>query len=151
MANDVSVIRTSNIIQGTNVAHIALPGNCAGACCSVCDPWEIQVSGWGRDENGVLPLNLRQLTAPIHNRAACGQAWQNIGPDVFCKSVIDNRDTCNGDSGSPVIRRNAQNILQQVGIVSFGTSNCGDGTRPSGNVRIEEPGIRNFIRAQSGL
>jgi trypsin len=146
LANDISVIRTSNTIGGVNVVPIALPGNCNSACCSVCDPWEIVVTGWGRDENGALPLNLRQLTAPIHNRAHCGTQWTNIGPDVFCKAVVNGRDTCNGDSGGPLIRNN-----QQVGIVSFGTSVCGDGSRPSGNVRIEEPGIRNFIRTQSGI
>lgn len=146
LANDVSVIRTSNTIAGTNVAHIPIPGNCNTACCTVCDPWDVTVTGWGRDENGALPLNLRQLTAPIHNRIDCNRFWNNIGPDVFCKSVINGRDTCNGDSGGPLIR-----VGQQVGIVSFGTSVCGDGSRPSGNVRIEEPGIRNFIRTQSGI
>ncbi|KAG5667714.1 hypothetical protein PVAND_015685 [Polypedilum vanderplanki] len=148
LSNDIAVIQTTagTPIQGTNVAHIALPPNCATACCTVCSPNQITVTGWGRDENGALPLNLRQLTAPIHNFADCQRFWSNIGANFFCKSVVNGRDTCNGDSGSPLIRLN-----QQVGIVSFGTSVCGDGTRPSVNVRIEEPGVRNWVRQMTNV
>lgn len=50
--------------------------------------------GWGRDENGQLPINLRQLTKPIHDRADCNRLWGgNVGPSLFCKAAFDGRDT----------------------------------------------------------
>ena len=39
----------------------------------------------------------------------------------------------------------------QVGVVSFGSSVCGDGSGPSGNARIEWPGIRDWIRTNTGI
>jgi trypsin len=150
LANDVSVAQVSANFAGTHIRAAALTPICntagTNACCRVCAPQSVLVTGWGRDENGALPLNLRQLTAPVHPRGTCG--WANIGPDVFCKAVVNNADTCNGDSGGPLIRTGSR---EQVGIVSFGTSVCGDGTRPSGNVRIEAPQIRNFISSNTGF
>jgi trypsin len=150
LANDIVIIRTTTNMVGTNIVAIPISPICntagTNACCRVCAPQSVTVTGWGRDENGVLPLNLRQLTAPVHDRASCG--WSNIGPDVFCKAVVGGADTCNGDSGGPLIRTGTR---EQVGIVSFGTSVCGDGSRPSGNVRIEAPQIRNWISSQTGI
>lgn len=39
----------------------------------------------------------------------------------------------------------------QVGVVSFGSSTCGDGSGPSGNVRVEFPGVRDWVRAETGI
>jgi secreted trypsin-like serine protease len=151
LANDVAAIQVQagTPIQGLHVAHARLPGNCATACCTTCDPDNVIVKGWGRDENGQFPLLLRQLTAPIHNHADCGRLWSGIGSNFFCKSVINGADSCNGDSGSPLVRADARDL--QVGLVSFGTSVCGDGTRPSVNVRIEDPVVRNWIRTFTGI
>lgn len=99
LANDVSVIRVTANFGGTNIRAVAISPICntagTNACCQVCAPRQITVTGWGRDETGALPLNLRQLTAPVFDRASCGTLWANIGPDVFCKAVINNADTCN--------------------------------------------------------
>lgn len=59
---------------------------------------------------------------------------------MFCTLIEDGRDSCNGDSGSAVIRDGVQ-----VGIVSFGSSVCGDGSRPAVYVRLEDPQIRSWI------
>lgn len=42
-------------------------------------------------------------------------------------------------------------VRYQVGVVSFGSSVCGDGSGPSGNVRIEWPGVRNWLTTVTGL
>jgi secreted trypsin-like serine protease len=39
----------------------------------------------------------------------------------------------------------------QVGVVSFGSDVCGDGTLPAVYVRVEDPLIRNFIRQETGV
>lgn len=56
-------------------------------------------------------------------------------------------DSCNGDSGSAILT----DKRHQVGLVSFGTMVCGDGTAPAVYSRLEEPAIRLFIREQTGL
>ena len=39
------------------------------------------------------------------------------------------KDSCNGDSGGPLVYRQASDYpWYQVGVVSFGTSQCGTGT-----------------------
>ena len=50
LSNDIAAIQTlaSSLIQGLHVAHARLPGNCATACCTTCDPDNIIVKGWGR-------------------------------------------------------------------------------------------------------
>ena len=76
----------------------------------------------------------------------CSPFWWMLTPRMFCTIVEDGRDSCNGDSGSAVIRDGVQ-----VGIVSFGSAVCGDGSRPAGYVRIENPQIRNFITQHVGI
>lgn len=46
--------------------------------------------------------------------------------------------------------RHVTGVRHQVGIVSFGSVNCGDGN-PNVNTRIEYPPIRNWINTISGL
>jgi trypsin len=134
-----------------HVASIALPGVCGNNdCCGVCLGASVTTSGWGLNENGILPINLQQLTKPIHERADCNRLWGGIGPSLFCKAAFDGRDTCNGDSGSPLVTGTGV-ARRQHGVVSFGTSVCGDGTAPSVNVRIEHAGVRNWITTMSGV
>lgn len=51
-----------------------------------------------------------------------------------------------GDSGSAIVRDGVQ-----VGLVAFGSSVCGDGSRPAVYTRIEEPVVRSFIFEHTGV
>lgn len=42
-------------------------------------------------------------------------------------------------------------VTVQVGVVSFGSTVCGDGSGPSGNARVEWPGIRDWLRTETGI
>ncbi|KAG5667705.1 hypothetical protein PVAND_015676 [Polypedilum vanderplanki] len=98
---DIVILRTQpdSPIQGTHVSHVALPPNCpTGNCCNICGGTSITVSGWGRIETGASSQTLNQLVAPVHDFDDCNRIWGRIGPVFFCKSVIDGRDTCSGDS-----------------------------------------------------
>ncbi|POM60022.1 Serine protease family S01A [Phytophthora palmivora] len=84
------------------------------------------VLGWGRTEesNGMLSPVLQQLTIPIISNAECAKFPKYVGrvtPGMLCAGVGDGRDTCNGDSGGPLIVD--KDIL--VGCVSWG-SRCGE-------------------------
>jgi trypsin len=54
-------------------------------------------------------------------------------------------DSCNGDSGGPLTHNGVQ-----VGIVSFGPAQCGNGS-PGVYARVASPSIRNFIASNTGV
>ncbi|KAL7037922.1 hypothetical protein ACKWTF_009399 [Chironomus riparius] len=117
---DVAVARTTEHMDGINITPVALPPICNTICCTVCENVAVTTSGWGRNEAGIFPANLMQLTKPVHEFNDCVRIWATfrivITEDSFCKSAFDNRDTCNGDSGSPLVIGEGANRVQ-VGVV----------------------------------
>ncbi|KAG5667711.1 hypothetical protein PVAND_015682 [Polypedilum vanderplanki] len=137
-------------MQGLHVAPVALPPNCNNdVCCNICGGTTIVVTGWGVTETGSTSQTLRQLTAPVMSLAECDRIWGRMGPSFFCKATINGRDTCGGDSGSPLVTGTGSGRIQH-GVVSFGSTVCGDGA-PSVNIRIEHSIIRDWIRQLSGV
>lgn len=47
--------------------------------------------------------------------------------------------------------REIAGINFQLGVVSFGTTSCGDGNAPSVNTRLEYLPVRSWITSVSGL
>jgi trypsin len=87
-----------------------------------------------------------QVSKAIMGDQECGSFWRILTARMFCTIVENGKDSCNGDSGSAVVRNGVQ-----VGVVSFGSSVCGDGTRPAVYVRLENPQIRSFIAQHVGI
>jgi trypsin len=98
------------------------------------------VTGWGVADSGSSPVMLQKVDKAIMPIDQCRTYWDDVPYGMFCTIVENGRDSCNGDSGSPVIRNGVQ-----IGLVSYGSQVCGDGSAPAVYVRIEEPGIRNWI------
>ena len=90
-------------MSGNNIRSITIPPVCNiegnDACCGVCSGSPLIVTGWGLNEQNILPDMLQQLRANVFNRVNCGNIWNFIGPDVFCRSIIYGIDTCTSDSG----------------------------------------------------
>lgn len=110
----------------------------------------INLAGWGRIDSGALPTHLMEVSKDIISNAACSGFWNGITNRMFCTLVEQGRDSCNGDSGTAVTRVQ-DGVRIQVGIVSFGSSVCGDGSRPAVYVRIENPAIRDWIRSLTSV
>jgi len=158
--NDIAVMRINPetpLVPSASHPHIALiplPDLCPAteACCGACPGEVIHVAGWGRDDSGGLPENLLMVHKPIHNHEQCHAQWSAAFSDMtitsrmFCTTVEDGIDSCNGDSGSAIVLNGIQ-----VGLVSFGSQVCGDGTLPAVYVRNEDPVIRDFIHLHTGL
>ena len=107
----------------------------------------ITVQGWGINDAGVVPVNLQQVSKPIYEHSQCIISWGgDITPQMFCTAIEQGRDSCNGDSGSSIVRSGVQ-----VGVVSFGSEVCGDGSAPAVYARVEAPLIRNWIRTVAGV
>lgn len=142
-------MQPSTPLQGhPHVSAIALPPVCNTPCCGVCvNGPQVTVAGWGLDDNRQIPENLLQVSKGIVDHAECNRIWGgDITSTMICTTVENGRDSCNGDSGSPLTRSGVQ-----VGIVSFGSADCGDGSAPAVYVRIEDPIIRDFISTTTGV
>ncbi|KAG7379734.1 hypothetical protein PHYPSEUDO_008228 [Phytophthora pseudosyringae] len=78
------------------------------------------VRGWGLTENGSQSLVLEEVNVEIVSNAECNKEYSDrITEGMMCAGQGDGRDTCNGDSGGPLIEND---VL--IGIVSWG-GKCG--------------------------
>uniref|UniRef100_A0A8C5VM09 Kallikrein related peptidase 4 n=1 Tax=Microcebus murinus TaxID=30608 RepID=A0A8C5VM09_MICMU len=94
--------------------------NVASLCPSAGD--SCLVSGWGLLAGGRLPTVLQCANVSVVAEQECSERY---GP-VYHHSMLcaggglDGKDSCNGDSGGPLI---CNGSLQ--GLVSFGQAQCG--------------------------
>ena len=104
------------------------------------------VVGWGRtyedtDKDIRIVSSARQqmLDMPVVSNKECSTIWDtkfagaNVGDDILkdehiCAGGEIGKDSCNGDSGGPLLGRDDDTApYALVGIVSGGTSRCGTG------------------------
>lgn len=90
------------------------------------------------DEDAVTSDELLEVELLLINRAECVEAWDNssdptdITDNMICAAGdVEPKDTCQNDSGGPLMVANPQSDLELLGIVSFG-SPCGE---------IDPPGV----------
>jgi len=55
------------------------------------------------------------------DRQSCSVAWNGIGEMFFCVQNLVGKDSCSGDSGSPIVKKIGTQMVQ-IGVVSFGTT-----------------------------
>ncbi|NXU39463.1 GRAK protein, partial [Drymodes brunneopygia] len=95
-----------------------------------------QVAGWGNTASGEPSKYLRKATLKIVSRKSCDKDYNNhpnITKNMLCatgKSKSHPSDTCEGDSGGPLICAG-----QYRGIVSFG-QDCETATIPGVYTRL---------------
>jgi hypothetical protein len=75
---------------------------------------------------------LRQVEVPIIATQSCHDAYaqhnstRTIDARNLCAGVPEGgKDSCNGDSGGPMVVRDEKNFFIQAGIVSWGPTDCG--------------------------
>ncbi|XP_058447436.1 trypsin 3A1-like [Malaya genurostris] len=139
---DVCVLRTVELMEGANIAPIALvpaetyyPGGTRAV-----------VSGWGLTSvPGSLATILQAVDIPVVDQETCASQWSSVAvtDDMICASETG-RDACNGDSGGPLVTGG-----RQIGVVSWGTVLC-RGSSPGVFARVAFPAIRNWITEVTG-
>jgi Trypsin len=108
----------------------------------VVDGQETTIYGFGkRMDNDTAPVEtLRSVSIPFISNAACRQYYPlSLMPDMICAGVphhreagiASSRDACTGDSGGPMTLIGDDDLVYQVGIVSFGDGE-GCGSRKPG-------------------
>lgn len=99
------------------------------------------VVGWGLAENGVQSPVLLRVDLPIVSNSDCQDVYKprTIGENQLCAGGLNNKDSCTGDSGGPLLYqgRGATGGIRYIqrGVVSYGTIQCGIG-RPGVYTRV---------------
>uniref|UniRef100_F7D0J2 Chymotrypsin like n=1 Tax=Monodelphis domestica TaxID=13616 RepID=F7D0J2_MONDO len=125
MNNDLTLLKLSSPVQFTNrISPVCLNTNSnlpQGLTCVT--------TGWGRTSGvaNTTPAQLQQVVLPLVTVYQCQQYWGSRITDAMICAGGSGASSCQGDSGGPLVCR--QNNLQnapwvQVGVVSWGTSNC---------------------------
>jgi len=152
--NDIALIRVKQPIpfynprnpQESNIKPICLPWNFNDPGRKIFEGDILRVLGWGRVTNdkilaegnharlGAGSAILQYLDVPAISKRKCKEyeAFKNHdlkSSHQLCAGGEDGRDSCNGDSGGPLIQQaNAGTPWFLAGVVSFGTAKCGTGT-----------------------
>jgi hypothetical protein len=87
--------------------------------------------GYGMDETNDISNILKQTSLTyIPNEVCRAQGlWELLNDDMLCASGDGERDSCNGDSGGPLLWEKEDGNDVQVGIVSWGVG-CADDRYP---------------------
>jgi len=109
------------------------------------------VTGWGRlTEFGQISPVLREVQLPIISNSKCMRMYRNSGqneyiPKIFVCAGTSNggKDSCEGDSGGPMVVKGKDGRYQLAGLISWGIG-CGDRNRPGVYTRISE--FRTWIK-----
>ncbi|XP_034832726.1 chymotrypsin-1-like [Maniola hyperantus] len=123
--NDIGILITSaNMALSSSIAPIVMNYDFAGAGMAT------RVTGWGRTSaGGPLSPTLLELRPTVMDGNRCVQDLARraqelnirappVHPNIeICTFLANGRGTCNGDSGSPLVRADRN---QQIGIVSWG-------------------------------
>ena len=113
----------------------------------------IEVAGWGATlKNGARPADILQfLKVPIFEQERCKETYKQRGATLeknqLCAGGVPGEDSCNGDSGSGLMRKVSIPVTvgdtvifetrsQLIGAVSFGPSYCGTKGVPGVYARV---------------
>ncbi len=134
LVNDIAVLELNADIQFISSRPVLLPMSNRSRA-DTPDGTLLEVAGWGsRGENTPRTTKLMEVQLPLATQASCAakynsninyrfSATENINSDQFCAGDgVSNKDSCNGDSGGPLIRSDTG---EQLGIVSYGENPCG--------------------------
>ncbi|XP_055698249.1 serine proteinase stubble [Phlebotomus papatasi] len=108
------------------------------------------VTGWGRlYEDGPLPSVLQEVTVPVIENSICEAMYRRAGyiehiPHIFICAGWKNGgfDSCEGDSGGPMVIQRHDKRFQLAGVISWGIG-CAEPNQPGVYTRISE--FRDWI------
>ncbi|XP_078481480.1 chymotrypsin-like elastase family member 1 [Ciona intestinalis] len=134
-------IRPICLVTAATRTDDTIPPSFAGAVC-VTVGWGFTSSPQGQRSDQLMQINL-SITPRILCRSIVqsnGAAYSNrfIFPSdpQFCAGGMLGEDTCNGDSGGPLMCMHADGKYYLHGITSYGTTVCGQLNKPGVYTKI---------------
>ena len=103
---------------------------------------DVTAMGWDATrEGGPQSTTLKKATVPFVGDATCGQAYPELAPatEVCAGFAQGGVDTCQRDSGGPMIKTLSTGAVREVGIVSY----------DNGRARAGFPGVYGEVQAFS--
>ena len=131
--NDIALIHLTQPVNEPNVTPIAYDISSSPTPSGTAS----ETAGWGRtSQGGPASDTLLEVTVPIIDRDTCNalDSYNGVVTDnMLCAGYMSGgKDSCNGDSGGPLI---ANNTL--IGIVSWGYG-CARETKPGVYTNVKQ-------------
>jgi trypsin len=142
---DVAVLVLSTALTfGTTIAGATLVASGADPVSGTTTT----TMGWGlTTDGGSVSSVLREVDVPVVARATCAADYsdETITTRMFCAGLTaGGKDSCNGDSGGPIIDE-ASGVL--LGAVSWGYG-CADAGYPGVYTSFADTELNTWIKAQ---
>lgn len=144
LANDIALIKLTSSPTSPAPIQMATVGEDPAAGLA------LEAAGWGSTGGtnaGPYPNDLQEAGLVATSNTDCAIAWGSgsIFASNICASSSPS-DTCFGDSGGPLVYQSL-NGPRLVGVVSWGSSPCGDGGLPGVYSRVSsfDAWINSFI------
>ncbi|CAD7678285.1 unnamed protein product [Nyctereutes procyonoides] len=153
--NDIALIRLKNrVVIRSNVLPICLPRKEAESFMRTNDIGT--ASGWGLTQRGFLARHLMFVDIPIVDHQKCAAAYEKLSypggrvtENMLCAGLEGGgKDSCRGDSGGALVFLDNETQRWFVGgIVSWGSTNCGEANQYGVYTKVINyiPWIENII------
>ncbi|KAF0313609.1 Phenoloxidase-activating factor 3 [Amphibalanus amphitrite] len=144
-SNDIALIKLDRpVLEDDFVGKICLPFGIAGH--RDYTGVNLTAAGYGRlgpSSSSPSSQVLMEVRLPGVDQRVCSDVITRnkgvITDKQICAGGEDGRDSCDGDSGGPLIAPTPTGPpYSLVGVVSFGAVRCGEGGVPSVNTRVSE-------------
>lgn len=149
LQNDIAIVKlSSNVTYSEKVLPACLPTDYVDKdLVSLLSTQDPVVVGWGATQSyGASETRLRQAMVPVVTNQHCSDAYKEIDVSIGDTKVCAGKgttDSCNGDSGGPLLADNIGNRWSVVGITSFGVE-CGRPDYPGVYTKVDK--YLDFIR-----
>ncbi|MGD8846883.1 MAG: trypsin-like serine protease, partial [Desulfobacteraceae bacterium] len=139
--NDIAVLKLSepSTKKPIGLASVELDDGLA-------DGTSLWTAGWGvtgNEEDAQISNDLLHVEVPLRDHDICEANYQELDETSITDKMVcagdteGTRDSCNGDSGGPLMVKGSDGDLELLGIVSFGSDQgCATGTLPGVYTRV---------------
>ncbi|XP_049794840.1 CLIP domain-containing serine protease HP8-like [Schistocerca nitens] len=140
--NDIGLIRLNQEVMYTNnIRPICLPS--PQDVNETYKNWQPTIAGWGRTETKNWSPVVLQAMVPVVEGGACAakfgaEASLRVDPRRQVCAGGEQRDSCRGDSGGPLMgTRPADAVTVAVAVASYGPDPCGKPGWPGVYTRVD--------------